>query len=429
VSHQTASGADTAFLFDTFASNSASDSEGGGNIQIEDQSTTTLSASIVAYGIVDSSPTTNCAFNEGSTFTSLGYNLVDDDTCGTPGVGDIIGHDPLLGALANNGGPTLTQLPGTGSPAIGGVPNGTCLLSAVTTDQRGLPRPGGLNGTCTIGAVEVQTATPPPPPAFNPNGYRMAAFDGGVFDFGIQFHGSLANTPLNSPIIGIANNPGPDGYLLVAGDGGVFALGGANFFGSLGSQKLPSPIAAIAATPSGLGYWLASKTGTIYNFGGAPQLPAVQVPGGDHIVGIASTNSGKGLWLVDNAGDVYTEGDAQFLGSLGGKHLNAAIVGIAPAATGQGYILAAADGGVFTFGVGYFGSVPAVLHAGQTLNAPIMGIAETHSGLGYWEVGSDGGVFCFGDAPFLGSIYTQLKPGQSLNGPVVGIQHLGTPNA
>ncbi len=427
--HQVTSGPDALFLFDTFASNSASDSDSGGNIDIEDSSDNTLANSIVAYGIIDTVPTTNCAFGDGSSLTSLGYNLIDDSTCGTAGTGDIIGKDPLLGSLTSNGGPTNTELPGSGSPAIGGVPASVCTASAVTadqnTDQRGLPRPGNPIGTCTIGAVEVQVVVPPPPPAFNPNGYRMAAYDGGVFDFGIQYHGSLANVHLNAPIIGIANNPGPDGYLLVASDGGVFALGGANYFGSLGGQPLTSPIAAIAATPDGGGYWLASQAGTIYNYGDAPKLPAVVVPNGDRIVGIASTNDGKGLWLTDNSGDVYTQGDAQYLGSLGGQHLNAAIVGIAAAATGQGYILAAADGGVFAFGVGFFGSVPGVLKPGQVLNEPIVGIAETHSGNGYWEVGADGGVFCFGDAPFLGSLYTQLAPGQKLNGPIIGIQHLG----
>ena len=105
-------------------------------------------------------------------------------------------------------------------------------------------------------------------------------------------------------------------------------------------------------------------------------------------------------------------------------HLNAPVVGIAAAASGQGYILVASDGGVFTYGVGFHGSVPGSLAAGQQLVAPIVGIAVTHSGNGYWEVGADGGVFNYGDAPFLGSIYTAI-PGQKLNGPIVGIQHLG----
>ncbi|HEY6471251.1 MAG TPA: hypothetical protein VIY26_00070 [Acidimicrobiales bacterium] len=261
---------------------------------------------------------------------------------------------------------------------------------------------------------------------FNPNGYRLVANEGGIFDFGLNFHGSLANNHLNAPIVGIANSPGYDGYLMAGGDGGVFALGGANFYGSLGGQKLPSPISAIAAPPAENGYWLVAQNGKIYNFGAAPALPAVSVPSGAHIVGMASTQDGGGGWLTDNLGDVYAEGDALYVGGLGGVHLNAPIVGIAAAASGQGYVLAASDGGAFNYGTQhFFGSVPGSLAAGQKLNAPIVGIAVTHSGNGYWFVGSDGGVFNYGDAPFLGSIYTAIG-NHPLNGPIVGIQHLGS---
>ena len=139
---------------------------------------------------------------------------------------------------------------------------------------------------------------------------------------------------------------------------------------------------------------------------------------------MASTNDGQGVWLTDQFGHVYAEGDALYLGGAGGLHINAPIVGIAAAATGQGYVLVGADGGIYTYGVGFFGSVPGSLAAGQHLLAPIVGIAVTHSGSGYWEVGADGGVFNYGDAPFLGSVHTAID-GRPLNGPIVGVQHLG----
>ena len=44
--------------------------------------------------------------------TSLGNNLSDDDSCGFTAGGDQQPVDPLLAALADNGGPTLTHLPG-----------------------------------------------------------------------------------------------------------------------------------------------------------------------------------------------------------------------------------------------------------------------------------------------------------------------------
>jgi len=348
--------------------------------------------------------------------------LVDDSTCGTAAATDIIGQSAQLGALANNGGPTRTQLPADGAPEVGAIPHATCAASGVGSDQRGVARGAGANSSCTMGAVEVgQSAAP----LGNPNGYRLVADEGGIFDFGLNFNGSLANFRLNAPIVGLANSPGPDGYLLVGSDGGVFAEGGANFYGSLGGQAVPSPIAAIAAPPSENGYWLASQSGEIYPFGSAPALPAVPLPPGARIVGMASTADGRGVWLTDQFGDVYAEGTAQYEGGLGGTPINAGIVGIAAAAAGQGYVLAGADGGVFNYGTqGFFGSVPGALQPGQHVVAPIVGIAVTHSGKGYWAVGSDGGVFAFGDAPFLGSIYTTV-PGGKLNGPIVGIQHLG----
>ena len=56
---------------------------------------------------------------------------------------------------------------------------------------------------------------------------------------------------------------------------------------------------------------------------------------------------------------------------MGGTNLNAPIVGIAGAPDGQGYWLAAADGGVFNFGsAGFYNSM-----GGQRLNAPVVGIA------------------------------------------------------
>ena len=66
---------------------------------------------------------------------------------------------------------------------------------------------------------------------------------------------------------------------------------------------------------------------------------------------------------------------------------------------GQGYWLAAEDGGVFAYGNALlYGSM-----AGQSLNGHITGMAATADGKGYWLNGCDGGVFAFGDAPFYGS--------------------------
>ena len=88
----------------------------------------------------------NCTLS--GTVTSSGYNYSDDDTCDLlAGTDQQTQVDPILGALASNGGPTQTRLPLTGSPLINAIPVATCgggdalAGEAVTTDQRGVTRP------------------------------------------------------------------------------------------------------------------------------------------------------------------------------------------------------------------------------------------------------------------------------------------------
>ena len=82
--------------------------------------------------------------------TSLGANLADDDSCGLNQPSDLTGTDPLLGPLADNGGPTLTHALLEGSPAIDAGQSSPDL----TTDQRGVARPQGAG--VDIGAFEKQ---------------------------------------------------------------------------------------------------------------------------------------------------------------------------------------------------------------------------------------------------------------------------------
>ena len=81
---------------------------------------------------------------------SSGLGANETDT-----IGNQLATDAQLGALANNGGPTRTMLPLTGSPAIDtGDP---AFSDPITLDQRGLPR---IVRTIDIGAVEVQATAP-----------------------------------------------------------------------------------------------------------------------------------------------------------------------------------------------------------------------------------------------------------------------------
>ena len=99
---------------------------------------------------------------------SSGHNLASDNSCGLGGAGDVPNRDPMLGALASNGGPTQTHALLAGSPAIDAGDNAGC----PATDQRGFapPADGDGNGSavCDIGAYEAgivaQTTAPTPSP-------------------------------------------------------------------------------------------------------------------------------------------------------------------------------------------------------------------------------------------------------------------------
>jgi hypothetical protein len=121
---------------------------------------------------------------------------------------------------------------------------------------------------------------------------------------------------------------------------------------------------------------------------------------------------GPGYRLAAADGGVFSYGNSRYLGSMGATSLSAPVVAIAATPDGLGYWEAAADGGVFAFGdATYLGGL-----AGRRLSAPVVGMASTTDGRGYWLVSADGGVFAFGDATYLGGM-----GGQRLSAPVVGV--------
>jgi hypothetical protein len=83
-----------------------------------------------------------------ATITSTGPNIENANDCAFAAHGGMSNTDPLLGPLANNGGPTDTQNLLAGSPAIDHGTGSGC----PSADQRGVPRPQG--STCDVGAVE-----------------------------------------------------------------------------------------------------------------------------------------------------------------------------------------------------------------------------------------------------------------------------------
>ncbi|MGH2675272.1 MAG: choice-of-anchor Q domain-containing protein [Actinomycetota bacterium] len=129
--------------------------------------------------------------------TSGGYNLVGNLTgCTfTPGAGDRTGVQPVVGPLADNGGPTQTHALLPGSQAIDGGnpgPPGSGGAACQASDQRGAPR-----STCDIGAYEL-----------------------------VRCGGTVVNRVGTEGPDKLVGTPGPDGFLALGGNDLVKGLGG-----------------------------------------------------------------------------------------------------------------------------------------------------------------------------------------------------------
>jgi CSLREA domain-containing protein len=134
-------GGTATFSFATVSGNGAG--SGGGVFSSGTGSTTTLTGTVLAK----STSGGDCA---GGSLTSSGHNLVQaPGSCFSAGATDVTGKDPKLGPLGDNGGPTATLRPATGSPVLDAA-GSTC----PATDQRGLARFQGQ--ACDIGSVEPE---------------------------------------------------------------------------------------------------------------------------------------------------------------------------------------------------------------------------------------------------------------------------------
>lgn len=144
---------DTVLTNVTVAGNQASGADAGAGIFVNDD--LTIQNSIFAHNTTDGVEN-NCTNEEDQ--ISGDHNLESGTDCSFTAAGDKQGADPVLGAVANNGGDTDTQALGAGSPAIDAAAAASC----PATDQRDVPRP--QLGGCDMGAFEVTTAAAAPPP-------------------------------------------------------------------------------------------------------------------------------------------------------------------------------------------------------------------------------------------------------------------------
>ena len=152
----------------TFHNNTNGAVTGGSNL--------TLRNTIASYTTASGVPNFSGGFIDG------GYNLSSDWSGNFTTPGSLHNTDPLLGPLANSGGPTLTLALLSGSPAIDAVVSSNCPV----TDQRGVARPYGAR--CDIGAFE----SAPPYAIFGSiAGYLSAP--GGITVHAGTFTGSVGN--------------------------------------------------------------------------------------------------------------------------------------------------------------------------------------------------------------------------------------------
>jgi hypothetical protein len=124
------------------------------------------------------------------------------------------------------------------------------------------------------------------------------------------------------------------------------------------------------------------------------------------------TQAQEGYWLATANGGVFSFGDATKEGGASGTKLSSPIVGMAATPDGKGYWLVDKNGGVFAFGdARVFGSL-----ANRKLQGGIVGMAATPDGKGYWIVDDHGRVFAFGDARVFGSLANR-----KLQGGIIGM--------
>ncbi len=337
--------AGTATITDsTIADNIASgfpDYSGSG---IYNQGVMAVGASIVAANhAVALYPSDPDCFSEGGSWTDEGYNLTSDisvtgSSCAFTQVTDLADTQPDLGQPANNGGPTLTMLPGPASPAIGRIPlettlNGVAACGSGAKDQRGVSRPqNGSASLCTIGAVEIAayapmitsassatftvglsasfqaTATGSPTPTFTETGALLSGVSfsssgllrgtpssAGSYTFTVTVSNGVSPDATQSFTLSVlifTHRPGAATDVGVGADGVVWAIGtnavpgGYGIYRWNGSSWVDQPggATAIAVDPQG-DPWVANSAHRIYHWTG---LAWTLFPGAATDVGVGA---------------------------------------------------------------------------------------------------------------------------------------------
>lgn len=323
--------------------------------------------------------------------TSLGFNLIENTEGINGNLGsDLTGQDPLLGPLADNGGPTRTHDLLSGSPAID-----TGHSSGIAEDQRSLPRPfdfpevaGAGNGdNSDIGSVEKQASAPAGATRFDLDGdfktdigiwrpgpgewWYIGSRNGEntAFQFGqtgdviipADFTGDRATD------IAFFRPSSGEWFVLRSEDSSFYSFP----FGQNGDIPIPADYDGDGLAdpaifrPSAATWFILNSTGgtTIQQFGADGDVPIVLDYDGDGKDDLAVYRPAVSEWYYQRSGDGEVIG-FQF-GTVGDRPVPADFTGDGRAdiaffrpATGEWFILRSEDESFFAFPFGRNGDIP-----------------------------------------------------------------------
>jgi hypothetical protein len=146
----TQTGNEVEFIFSTVVANTAQLDETGIGI-------TSAGGTVKLYSTIAANNFSQSSADDLAGHFYSNHSLIKNPGGATiTGSGSLIGPDPQLGPLVDNGGATLTMLPATTSPVIGNAPCG-CSGIFIRLDQRGFTR---HDPNADIGAVEREYPEP-----------------------------------------------------------------------------------------------------------------------------------------------------------------------------------------------------------------------------------------------------------------------------
>ena len=236
------------------------------------------------------------------TLADAGYNIDDDGSCAFAGTGSVSNSTGLaatLGVLQDNGGPTETILPQSGSPVVDRIPpstsvdGGTIELCA-GTDQRGVPRPSGAVN-CAMGSVEpVQISAP--------------TFSGATSaNFTMGSSGSVTVTTTGGVPTPVLTETGalPSGVTFVDNGDGSATVSGTPASGTVGTYPLTlkADNALTAAATQSFTLNVAKAAQTITFTSSPPASPSV---GDSYAVTATGGASGNAVTFSSGSGSVCT---------------------------------------------------------------------------------------------------------------------------